>query len=44
MYLMGALAAEGQKAINEEMNVSLGHSPGYEFYHQRRLWLESAMN
>ena len=43
MYLMGALAAEGQKAINEEMNVSIGESPGYSYYHKRREWLEHAV-
>ncbi len=43
MYLMGALAAEGQKAINQEMNVSLGNSPGYAYYHSRREWVEHAI-
>jgi hypothetical protein len=43
IYLMGALAAEGQKAINEEINVSLENSPSYEFYRDRRLWVDHAI-
>ena len=44
MYLMGALAAEGQKAINKQMTTTLAEfSPGYPYYHTRRIWLETAL-
>jgi hypothetical protein len=43
MYLMGALAAEGQKAINEEMNVSFENSPSYNYYKERRQWVDAAI-
>ena len=43
MYLMGTLAAEGQKAINEEMNVSFENSPKYEYYVSRRQWVDAAI-
>ena len=43
MYLMGALAAEGQKAINQEMNVNLENSPSYDYYKNRRKWVEHAI-
>lgn len=43
MYLMGALAAEGQKAINEEMNTQIEKSPGVQYYKERRQWVEHAI-
>jgi hypothetical protein len=43
MYLMGALAAEGQKAINQEMSVNVENTPSYDYYKERRKWVEHAI-